>query len=87
MCVLSAYVSVCSVCLVPEEGIGSLGTGVRDGCEPPRGCWVLNSSPVLEHQLLFLLSHLFNQEQIPTEYNGRLKCKAGSHREGTILHS
>lgn len=78
--------ALCAWCLWrPEEGMGSLGTGVRDVCEPPCGCWALNASPVLEHRLLFPAEpSLQPQEQISTEYNGRLKCKAGSHREGTI---
>jgi hypothetical protein len=28
----------------PEEGIGS----ITDGCEPPCGCWELNSRPLEE---------------------------------------
>jgi hypothetical protein len=27
---------------VPEEGIRSSGTGVKDGCEPLCGCWETN---------------------------------------------
>jgi hypothetical protein len=33
----------------PEEGIGA----ITDGCEPPYGCWELNSGP-LEEQLVLL---------------------------------
>lgn len=32
--------TTCDRCLGrPEEGTRSLGTGVIDGSEPPRGCW------------------------------------------------
>jgi hypothetical protein len=37
------------VCLIPlrsEEGIGSPGTGVIDGCESPCGCWELSLEPL-----------------------------------------
>ena len=37
----------------PEEGIGSPGAGVTDGCEPLCECWELNLGP-LEQQLVFL---------------------------------
>ena len=30
----------------PEEDIGSPGTGVTDGCEPPCGSWKLNLGPL-----------------------------------------
>lgn len=29
----------------PEEGLGSPGTRVREGCEPPFGCWDSNLPP------------------------------------------
>lgn len=32
----------------PEEGIGFLGTGVADGCEPPCGYRELNPGPLEE---------------------------------------
>ena len=32
----------------PEEGTGSPGTGVTDGCEPSCGCWKLNPGSVQE---------------------------------------
>jgi hypothetical protein len=32
----------------PEEGIGS----DTDGCEPPCGCWELNSGPLEEQSVL-----------------------------------
>lgn len=28
-----------------EDGMGSSGTGVMDGCELPQGCWESNSGP------------------------------------------
>ena len=33
---------------MPEEGIRSQ----LDGCEPPRGCWELNSGPLEEQTVL-----------------------------------
>ena len=30
------------------DGVISPGTGVIDNCEPPYGCWGLNSGPLLE---------------------------------------
>lgn len=38
--------TLCS--LNPEVGIGSLEATVADGCEPPYGCWDLNSGPKQE---------------------------------------
>jgi hypothetical protein len=45
--------SVCmSVYRIPAEcprrpeAVGSFGTRVRDGCEPPCGCWELNLGPL-----------------------------------------
>ncbi|XP_038167074.1 ras-related protein Rab-13 isoform X2 [Arvicola amphibius] len=35
------------------------GTLVTDGCEPPRGCWELNSGP-LEEQSVFLTAEAFS---------------------------
>ena len=34
---------------VPEEGIESPGAGVKNGCEPPCGCWELNLSLLQEY--------------------------------------
>lgn len=39
-----------------EEGIGSPGTGVTHGCEPPCGCWVLDLGSFQEQPLLSHLS-------------------------------
>ena len=38
----------------PEEGIGSPGTGVTDGCEPPCGCWEQSSCPLEEQQMVLI---------------------------------
>ena len=35
----------------PEEGVRIPGTGVIDSCEPPCGCWDLNTGPP-EHSVL-----------------------------------
>ena len=36
----------------PEEGIGSPGAGVTNGCEPPCGCWESNLGPPGEQPVL-----------------------------------
>lgn len=43
-------VPMCAASVRPKEGIRN---GVTDHCEPPYGCWDLNSSP-LEEQLVLL---------------------------------
>ena len=51
------YVYAPCACLVPmkaRRGVRSPGTGVKDGCEPPCGCWESNPGP-LEKQ--FVLSN------------------------------
>lgn len=54
----------------PEEGVGSLGTGVTDSFEPPYWCWELNPDPlqmllstkpsVQTPRILFCPENLFN---------------------------
>jgi len=39
----------------PEEGIRSPGTGVRDSCELPCGCWESNTSPLEEISVLLII--------------------------------
>jgi hypothetical protein len=36
----------------PEEGIRSQCPLITDGCEPPCGCWKLNSGPLEEQSVL-----------------------------------
>ena len=52
MSVLPAvYLCALLVCLSlgrTDKGVGSLGTGVVDGCELPHGCWELNLGPLEE---------------------------------------
>lgn len=36
----------------PEEGVLSPGTGVRDWCKPPRGCWESDSDAPEEQSVL-----------------------------------
>jgi hypothetical protein len=47
--VLLAYIYIWTECIQcpqrPEEGVRSLGTGVRDSYELPCGCWELNLGP------------------------------------------
>ena len=35
-----------------EEGVGSPGTGVIDGCKPSCGCWDSNTGALQEQQVL-----------------------------------
>jgi hypothetical protein len=35
------------------------GTGVKDGCELPCGCWELNLGPLEEQPLLFVFVFVF----------------------------
>lgn len=40
---------VCAWCQQrSEEGLGSLGIVVTDGCEPACGCWELNPDPPMQ---------------------------------------
>lgn len=43
---------MCLVTQSSEEGIVSPGTGITDGCEPPRSCWEVNPGPLYEQQAL-----------------------------------
>lgn len=53
MCFACAYICASLVCLLLlQVGIGSTGIGVRDGCEPLSGCWVLNLGLLQEQQVL-----------------------------------
>lgn len=58
--VLPVYICVSCECLClqqSEGGIGSPGSGVRGGCEPPWGCWELNLGPREKYQVLLPLRH------------------------------
>jgi hypothetical protein len=46
--VFSVYVYV----YTPEESMGSSGSTVITGCEPPCGCWELNSGPLEDEPVL-----------------------------------
>lgn len=51
-----ACICFCTMCMAgtrgrPEEGVRIPGTGVIDSCEPPCGCWDLNTGPP-EHSVL-----------------------------------
>jgi hypothetical protein len=50
-CLLTSVCTTCVQCL-RRRGIASPTTGFRDGCEPPRGCWDLNPSPLEELPVL-----------------------------------
>ena len=63
MGVLPTCMSVPHVCLVHTDNrrdMGFLGTGLIDYCEPPCGCWELNTGP-LEEQVVLLITELFLQ--------------------------
>lgn len=49
LCLCMCTEAVPSTC---REGAWSLGTGVRDGYEPPCGCWKLNPGPLQEKLML-----------------------------------
>ena len=51
----------------PEEG-----TDLTDGCEPPCGCWDLNSGP-LEEQLVLLTTEPSLQPQ-PVSFKSQTFC-------------
>ena len=47
------FVSVDHVCAVTEKRVlGSPGTVITDGCQPPCGCWDLNSGPLEDQPVL-----------------------------------
>jgi hypothetical protein len=62
------YVCVCVTCMCTwrprrsDEGIGSPGTGVTNGCEPSCGCRELNQGPLQEQEVLLItsLNHALN---------------------------
>jgi hypothetical protein len=58
MCVLPTRMYVQHVCAwYPwrlEEGVRSPGTGVKDACETPHGCWESNPDPLQEQQVLLV---------------------------------
>ena len=49
---------LCPICIqfpqAPEEGVGSPGIGVTDGCEWPCGHWESNTDPLGEQLVLIL---------------------------------
>ena len=49
----------------PEEGIRSLGTEVKDGCELPCGYWELNRDPCKSNQCSGQMSHLSSPNPDP----------------------
>ena len=47
----------------PEEGSGSLGTGVTESCEPSCRCWEPNPVPQKEQQVSLLTEQSFQHLQ------------------------
>lgn len=55
VCAYCIYLCVPHACLVPidvRRGCHIPGTGVLDGCEPPRGCWEPSTSSLQEQSEL-----------------------------------
>lgn len=60
MGILPIQICMLSVCLVPtelEEGLGSPGTGVLDGCKLPCGHWGSNTCPTPQKKPLETPQH------------------------------
>lgn len=55
-------VCMCVSVYVIKRGIRSPGAGVTGHCEPPYGCWKLNSGPLQEQYKLLTSSHKMNFE-------------------------
>ena len=51
-CIYVSAAHACSILVGQEEGDGSPGIGVIDGCEPPDGCWELSQGPLWEQPVL-----------------------------------
>lgn len=51
-CIMFMFCLRAHVCTM-YVSVGSLGTGVVDGCAPPFECWDSNLRPLQEHQVLF----------------------------------
>lgn len=49
MCMSVLPVCLCMCPGKSEVDVGFAGTGVTDHCEPPRGCWESNPSPLQKH--------------------------------------
>ena len=56
-CTTVHCVQACSL-WKPEDSVGSSGTAVMDGCEPPGGCWELNLHLLEQQPVLLTLSCL-----------------------------
>lgn len=61
----------CSACMfacTPEKGTGS----ITDGCEPPCGCWELNSNPLEEQSVL-----LTSEPPLQPSVRSYIPCRHG----------
>lgn len=50
-----AWVYTVAPCGNSEEGTGSSGVGLADGCKPPWVCWKLNPGLLQEAKVLILI--------------------------------
>ena len=85
------------LCLVPTEirsGHQMPGTGVIDGCEPPRECWEVNLDPQQEQQVLlttepflwspflpFLHTHTYTHTHTHTHTHAHTRAHAHTHTQ------
>lgn len=51
-----------------SECVRAPGTGIRDSCKPPRGCWKMNQGPLKEPR-----------ELLPTELSLWFICRVFNH--------
>lgn len=50
---------------ISEEDVLYAGTGTMDSCEPPYGCWNLNSGPLQKHQVFSMIESTLQALHIP----------------------
>lgn len=71
--VFCLHVHTCTVCLPSpwsEEDVGTPGTGVGDGSEPPCGQWGLNLGPLQQQQMLSPQPVLRSHETLVLQIKG-----------------
>jgi hypothetical protein len=75
-CFACVHIHEIRVCLKrSEEDRRAPGTGVTDGCEPPCGCWELNSGPLDHWAISPALSSLLS---LPTSLQGKVSAQPGT---------
>jgi hypothetical protein len=55
--------NVCEYTIAPflQTHLKGASDPITDGCEPPCGCWELNSGPLKEQSVLFFLNNFFTR--------------------------